>query len=37
VGEPPGGGRTLRGMHSRGPTAVSASSISRFGLRFVGL
>src|SRR6516225_438224 len=29
----PAGGRTLRGMRSRGPTAVSASSISRFGLR----
>src|SRR5215471_2284090 len=26
----PGGGRTLRGMRSLGPTAVSASSISRF-------
>src|SRR5262249_4983657 len=32
----PGGGRTLRGMRSLGPTAVSASIISLFGLRFVG-
>ena len=28
----PAGGRILRGVRSLGPTAVSASSISRFGL-----
>src|SRR5262249_59294574 len=32
----PAGGRILRGMRSCGPIAVSASIISRFGLRFVG-
>ena len=32
----PTGGRTLRGMRSLGPTAVSASRISRLGLRLDG-
>src|SRR5215831_8377944 len=35
-GHAPAGDGTLRGLRSRGPIAVSASIISRFGLRLGG-